>query len=195
MSNKVDILKIVRENNEKFKQHLQKIRELEEREKELNYPNLYRNYRKDGLTTISEKPTETCSANKNTYTVDNYDYVGVNRSNNSSLYERGVNINDINDINEEEQVDSFKEDSNYNERVSKEKDYMRINEEYKNNRTDYELSDDDTYDHKTNQELQGDTKKECEVQKREQGTSDESDDDQEQNQPDGGNTDEEEGLK
>ncbi len=61
---KIDVVKLVRENQDKFKLHLQKMKELEEKDKELDYNHMYRNYipPKEGnnrLTTIPEGDNET----------------------------------------------------------------------------------------------------------------------------------------
>src|SRR5689334_2055477 len=67
MEGKIDVLKLVRENQEKFRQHLQKMKELEEKDKELDYYRIYRNYGKspnDQLTTIPEGENETQTITK-----------------------------------------------------------------------------------------------------------------------------------
>ena len=39
---KIDVLKIIRANDEKFKKHIEKIHQLEEREKKINLNELYK---------------------------------------------------------------------------------------------------------------------------------------------------------
>lgn len=71
---KVDVLQLVRENRDKYKQHIQKIKELEETDKQLNYQNMYKEYSKnniDKLTTIPEGGSETFSNRKIEYFNDN----------------------------------------------------------------------------------------------------------------------------
>jgi hypothetical protein len=171
----MDVLKIVRENQEKFKEHLQKIKELEEKEKELNYFNLYRNYNqnnpKDRLTTIPEGENETYSIKKNTH---NYDEVDSNYNRksdqNSLIYNKYLDVNNeygrggksdyiYREINEDE-GDSAGENQpniNYrneasgnnsniiNEKLNKENDYIISKEEEKNENY---RSDEESYEYK-----------------------------------------------
>ena len=43
-SNQIDVMKFVKENDEKLQRHYEKMKELERRERELNFGQLYKNY-------------------------------------------------------------------------------------------------------------------------------------------------------
>jgi len=64
---RIDVLQLVRENRDKYKQHLQKMKELEERDQQLNYRNIYKEYNNTYVpsTKIPEKASETLTLKKN----------------------------------------------------------------------------------------------------------------------------------
>lgn len=114
---KVDVLKIVRDNKDKFKSHMQKMRELEEKEKDLDYYQMYRNEKGDDrLTTIPEGENESHSIKKsgnqlgeirNNYKPREKIYPGESESNH--LYEGIYDSNGSND----QEVGRFSDDENF----------------------------------------------------------------------------------
>jgi hypothetical protein len=152
---KIDVLKLVRENQDRFKQHLQKMKELEQRDKDTDYNqnlNLNYNYNQNQvfsnsnqekeslphrLTTIPEGENETISAIKTANEEDLVKRIAVvnkyqpNKRKDSYIY------NEVN-------FDSGEENEEMKEKVSKENDYLNYKREEKKNdcRSEEERSQD-----------------------------------------------------
>ena len=148
---RIDVVKLVRENQDKFKLHLQKMKELEERDKELDYNHMYSNYMvpKEGnnrLTTILEGDNETHTihrsvnlneererTNYTNYTNSNNNNNKNNKSKNKAsesyiykeiLLDSGDEEKDVED-NYREYNEHFNNKTN-SEQLNKENDYLRF---------------------------------------------------------------------
>lgn len=69
----LDVMKFVKENDEKLQRHYEKMKELEKRERELNFGQLYKNYNNPIIYQVNNQPNLPPYKSSNTFPIDDPD--------------------------------------------------------------------------------------------------------------------------
>jgi len=171
---KIDVIKLVRENQDKFKQHLEKMKELEEKEKELDYYHQYKNYpNNERLTTIPEGENETYSVKKTAYIDENsiikstktkksninfesdQDIKSDNNSKNSKNYgDNKINHDKLNIIKSYTNINYPLEKANENEIENH--NSFELSQSIQNEKNAFQQEQDEKYNYRSDDDVDGD---------------------------------------
>lgn len=157
---KIDVLKVIRDNQDKFKQHVAKIKELEEKEKELSYGNLYKNQNSISTHTRSENRLSTIPEGENETHSIKKPYLHLDEENSNNTRNNKYIYQEVNDVYNSGEDNIQASEENINEKISKEIDYNKYirREEAKNeNRSEPSYAEDQAdqeLDHEEQEEVE-----------------------------------------